>query len=270
MAASSISPSLRARYIVESVRMLLERDAVSMKVRAEVHDAFKSRSTRAPRWPGAASVNTWYKNAWSGHAELAVPAPGVLAAHPSSRSRGLRIAMTNATAPHLLISTRKGLFTLATDDRRTWEVSEPAFLGHIISHAVLDPRDGRRCPGGGQHWPLRAHRLPVLGFRCRRGPGIATPPAFTAGEPLARSLRTVFWLAPGHASGLDRCSRKSYLCRQALPRPSRPGKHASIVAGGGAIPLKTVHPRWRSPAVVIGIVDSLGPSIGTLHKKTMG
>jgi 4-hydroxyacetophenone monooxygenase len=56
---------LEARYIVESLRMLLERDAVSMNVRAEVHDAYNvavDAANAQMAW-GAASVNTWYKNA---------------------------------------------------------------------------------------------------------------------------------------------------------------------------------------------------------------
>ncbi len=56
---------LEARYITESVRMLLERGAASMDVRPEVHDEYNGRVDAANRkmaW-GAASVNTWYKNA---------------------------------------------------------------------------------------------------------------------------------------------------------------------------------------------------------------
>ncbi len=56
---------LEARYITESVRMLLERGAASMDVRPEVHDEYNRRVDAANRkmaW-GAASVNTWYKNA---------------------------------------------------------------------------------------------------------------------------------------------------------------------------------------------------------------
>src|SRR2546425_6631157 len=44
----------------------------------------------------------------------------------------------------LLIGTRKGAFIVRCDrSRRTWKLSEPMFLGHIIHHLVLDPRDGR-------------------------------------------------------------------------------------------------------------------------------
>src|SRR5207247_11317072 len=42
----------------------------------------------------------------------------------------------------LLIGTRKGAFLLRSDrSRRTWKLSAPIFLGHIVHHLVLDPRD---------------------------------------------------------------------------------------------------------------------------------
>jgi Predicted flavoprotein involved in K+ transport len=56
---------LEARYIVESVRMLLERGLGSMMVRADVHDEYNrsvDEANAGMAW-GAASVNTWYKNA---------------------------------------------------------------------------------------------------------------------------------------------------------------------------------------------------------------
>jgi 4-hydroxyacetophenone monooxygenase len=54
-----------ARYIVESIRMLLAGGYRSMECRADVHDAYNARIDEANRemaW-GASSVNTWYKNA---------------------------------------------------------------------------------------------------------------------------------------------------------------------------------------------------------------
>ena len=42
----------------------------------------------------------------------------------------------------LLIGTRKGAWLLRPDDsRETWSPTGPIFLGHIIQHVVLDPRD---------------------------------------------------------------------------------------------------------------------------------
>jgi len=106
---------------------------------------------------------------------------------------------TDRPAPQLLIGTRKGLWTLTTDDRRQWRVSEPEFLGHIISHAVLDPRDRRTILVGAStgHLGPTVFRSSDFGATWREA---TSPPRFTPGEPLARSVRTVFWMQPGHAS----------------------------------------------------------------------
>jgi 4-hydroxyacetophenone monooxygenase len=54
-----------ARYITESVRMLLERDASAMSCRPEVHDAYNERIDAANdlRAWGVGDVSTWYRNA---------------------------------------------------------------------------------------------------------------------------------------------------------------------------------------------------------------
>ena len=110
--------------------------------------------------------------------------------------------MTNVrsdTVPFLLLGTRKGLWIVRGDaDRSTWDVSEPHFLGHIVQHAVLDPRDRRTL--------LLAMRTGHLGPTVFRSTDFGTtwneatrPPAFASGDPLGRSLNAVFWLTPGHA-----------------------------------------------------------------------
>jgi hypothetical protein len=44
----------------------------------------------------------------------------------------------------ILVATRKGAWLLHGDAAcKTWRVDGPHFLGHIINHLVLDPRDGR-------------------------------------------------------------------------------------------------------------------------------
>src|SRR5438128_7962176 len=100
----------------------------------------------------------------------------------------------------LLVGTRKGAFTVRGDrSRRTWKLSEPMFLGHIVHHAVLDPRDGRTL--------LAATRTGHLGPALMRTTDggrtwtqASVPPAFPKGEPLGRAVDHVFWLTPGHAS----------------------------------------------------------------------
>src|SRR6266849_8891295 len=102
----------------------------------------------------------------------------------------------------LLIGTRKGAFILRGDrSRRTWKLSAPIFLGHIVHHLVLDPRDGRTM--------LMAARTGHLGptvFRStdsgKTWKEAQTPPAFPKvpeGQK-GRAVDNVFWLTPGHAS----------------------------------------------------------------------
>ena len=58
--------------------------------------------------------------------------------------RAARPRVATPRRVRLLIATRKGLWTLTSDaSRRSWKLSSPGFLGHIVHHAVLDPRDGR-------------------------------------------------------------------------------------------------------------------------------
>jgi hypothetical protein len=45
-------------------------------------------------------------------------------------------------AVELLAGTRKGLFVLRSEDRRSWELERPLLPGWEIMHAVRDPRDG--------------------------------------------------------------------------------------------------------------------------------
>jgi hypothetical protein len=107
-------------------------------------------------------------------------------------------AARRATGTALLIATRKGLWTLASDAaRRTWKLAGPHFLGSIVHHAVQDPRDRKTL--------LVAARTGHLGptvFRSmdrgRTWKEAATPPAFKAGG--TRSVDHTFWLTPGHAS----------------------------------------------------------------------
>src|SRR5439155_13846011 len=53
-----------AHYIVECVRMLLERDAKSLDCKQDVHDEYNAKidaDNRMMAW-GASTVNAWYKN----------------------------------------------------------------------------------------------------------------------------------------------------------------------------------------------------------------
>ena len=99
----------------------------------------------------------------------------------------------------LLIGTRKGVFVLSSDDQRaSWELSDPMFLGHVAQHVVLDPRDGQRLVAAMRtgHLGPTVFLSDDLGESWREA---TRPPAFRTGERLARSVSAVFWLTPGHA-----------------------------------------------------------------------
>jgi photosystem II stability/assembly factor-like uncharacterized protein len=104
------------------------------------------------------------------------------------------------TGPTLLIGTRKGAWMLASDDeRRTWTSNGPMFLGQIIQHLVLDPRDRTTLLAAARtgHLGPTVFRSSDLGRTWKEA---SRPPAFAAGDRLGRSLNGVFWLSPGHAA----------------------------------------------------------------------
>ena len=141
-----------------------------------------------------------------------------------------------ANGPVLLIGTRKGAWMLTGDAQRgTWRETEPMFLGHIVHHAVLDPRDHRTL--------LLATRTGHLGPTVFRSQDLgqtwteaSRPPAFAAGDPLERSLRAVFWLSPGHAeeAGVWYAGGSP----QGLFRSEDGGDTCAPMAGGND------HPNW--------------------------
>ncbi|HSN05457.1 MAG TPA: hypothetical protein VLS44_10760 [Nitrospira sp.] len=111
-------------------------------------------------------------------------------------------ATASSGAVTLLIGTRKGAFILKSDRaRRTWKVSAPLFLGHIIHHVVCDPRDRRTMLMAAS----TGHLGPTL-FRStdagKTWKESTAPPAFPKmpeGEK-GRSVNHTFWLTPCHAN----------------------------------------------------------------------
>jgi len=103
----------------------------------------------------------------------------------------------------LLVATRKGAWLFHGDAaRKRWRVDGPHFLGHIINHLVLDPRDGRTLLAAAKtgHLGPTVFRSTDLG---RTWTEAARPPAFPKardGEKKGRVVDHTFWLTPGHAS----------------------------------------------------------------------
>jgi len=100
----------------------------------------------------------------------------------------------------VLVATRKGAWLVHGDAaRKTWRVDGPHFLGHVVSHLMLDPRDGRTLLAAAK----TGHLGPTVFRSTDRGRSwkeAARPPAF-AKAPSGETGRTVdhtFWLTPAH------------------------------------------------------------------------
>ncbi len=115
---------------------------------------------------------------------------------PAGRARG------GSSRVLVLVSTRKGAWLYRGDAaRKSWRADGPHFLGHIINHTVLDPRDGHTLLAAAKtgHLGPTVFRSTDLGRSWKEA---ARPPAFPK-APEGQKGRVVdhtFWLTPGHAS----------------------------------------------------------------------
>ncbi len=123
----------------------------------------------------------------------------------TKRNPAARATSTRARRPLILVATRKGAWLYHGDAaRRVWRVDGPHFHGHIISHLVLDPRDGRTLLAAAKtgHLGPTVFRSTDLGRTWKEA---AQPPAFAkaaAGEQ-GRAVDHTFWLAPAGAAEPD-------------------------------------------------------------------
>src|SRR6266487_1328434 len=102
----------------------------------------------------------------------------------------------------LLVGTRKGAFFIRSDRaRRSWTLAGPHFLGQIVNHLVLDPRDRKTllCAARAGHLGPTVCRSTDSGRAWKEA---GRPPAFPKAAEGEKGLAVdhVFWLAPGHAS----------------------------------------------------------------------
>lgn len=108
---------------------------------------------------------------------------------------------TPQTRVVILVATRKGAWLFHGDASRTrWRIDGPHFLGHIVSHMVLDPRDGRTLLAA----VSTGHLGPTL-FRSfdlgKTWTEASRPPAFAqAADDTGRAVNHTFWLTPCHAN----------------------------------------------------------------------
>lgn len=129
-------------------------------------------------------------------------------ATPKSDRRKKRTTPRPNTVPRsnrrvvLLVATRKGAWLTYGDLRRkTWRLDGPHFLGHIINHVVLDPRDGRTLLAAAKtgHLGPTIFRSTDLGKTWKEA---AQPPAFPKAQEgeKGRVVDHTFWLTPCHAN----------------------------------------------------------------------
>lgn len=109
------------------------------------------------------------------------------------------------TMTTLFVATRKGAWIYRSDAARTgWSVDGPHFLGHIISHLVLDPRDRTTLLAAAK----TGHLGPTI-FRStdwgRSWQEAQQPPAFAAvpETETGRAVDHTFWLTPAHGNEPD-------------------------------------------------------------------
>jgi hypothetical protein len=102
----------------------------------------------------------------------------------------------------VLVATRKGAWLYHGDAaRRNWRTDGPHFLGHVINHLVLDPRDGRTLLAAAKtgHLGPTVFRSTDLGRTWKEA---TRPPAFAkaANGQTGRAVDHTFWLTPAHPS----------------------------------------------------------------------
>ncbi|MDQ2644316.1 MAG: glycosyl hydrolase [Myxococcota bacterium] len=98
----------------------------------------------------------------------------------------------------VLVATRKGAWLYRSDStRRGFRVDGPHFLGHIVSHVVLDPRDRRTLLAAAKTGHLgptifRSTDLGKTWTEAKRPPAFAKAPEGVKG----RAVDHTFWLTP--------------------------------------------------------------------------
>jgi photosystem II stability/assembly factor-like uncharacterized protein len=102
----------------------------------------------------------------------------------------------------LMVATRKGAWLFHGDaTRKAWRIDGPHFLGHVISHIVLDPRDGRTLLAAAKtgHLGPTVFRSTDLGETWKEA---TQPPAFPKAPEgtKGRAVDHAFWLTPGRAT----------------------------------------------------------------------
>ncbi len=130
----------------------------------------------------------------AGKARKATPRKAERPARAGARAKSRRHVV-------VLVATRKGAWLFHGDAaRQTWRADGPHFLGHMFTHLVLDPRDGRTLLAAAKtgHLGPTVFRSTDLGRTWKEA---ARPPAFAkTADGKGRSVDHTFWLTPAHAN----------------------------------------------------------------------
>ena len=119
----------------------------------------------------------------------------------SSSGKSTEKKSTSSARVLVMVATRKGAWLFHSDAaRKTWRADGPHFLGQIINHMMLDPRDGKTLLAAAKtgHLGPTIFRSTNLGRTWKEA---TRPPAFApAPDGNGRAVDHTFWLTPGHAS----------------------------------------------------------------------
>jgi len=113
----------------------------------------------------------------------------------ASKKKSPRSSRSGGTV--LLVATRKGAWIYRGDTaRKQWRSTGPHFLGHIIQHLMLDPRDGKTLLAAAStgHLGPTIFRSTDMGKNWKEA---TRPPAFKKMEG-GRTVNHTFWLTPAH------------------------------------------------------------------------
>lgn len=99
----------------------------------------------------------------------------------------------------LLVATEKGAFLYYSDsDRRHWDVNGPHFLGSVVHHLVLDPRDNKTLLAS-----VQSRQSGVTIYRSKdfgKTWSPATKPPVFPQDKHKRKVDHIYYLTPGHDS----------------------------------------------------------------------
>jgi photosystem II stability/assembly factor-like uncharacterized protein len=166
----------------------------------------------------------------------------------------------------ILVSTRKGLFTLARNGAG-WAVADVAFAGIPVTAALADARDGTLYAALKHgHFGPKLHRSTDGG---RTWPEIATP-AFPADADGAPALAQAFTIEPGGSgapgrlwigavpAGLFRSDDRGESWQLVRPLWDVPGRSKWMGGGNEDTAMHTVSPDPRDPERVLVAISCAG------------